>query len=422
FSLGSGTDSLELMRTEMNARQKPAIFCIMSPAELGEWVEGGFARPLSEAISEEFRTLAAEIPAAFALTDGINSYGIPFNVEGYGYVTDTQMLSDIFGDGDAVAAAMREASWEEWEALVSALTAYIESDLPSTVTLAGETFTMNPGKSGRAGLLEGVFATAGSQPWTYGDHMANIALNAVFEGPADALRADEQTIRSLTGALTAYARALDLKTANAVTPRGPAFINSTTGGYDASVEDLASGRAIFLKQGNWVEGNFASSSNPGIVNSLTLIPVKLPLTDADVKASGRTVESINRSIPVYVPNYYVINAKVDEQQQEWAERFLVWLNTSETGQRFVTREMRFIPYNAEPGTLETESSLARSIVGYIQRGEVLSNPYAGAPSGWSNTGLGQYVMETYLTRAEWDEDVYADIARYGVEEWLARRG
>ncbi|MBE6929325.1 MAG: carbohydrate ABC transporter substrate-binding protein, partial [Ruminococcaceae bacterium] len=46
FSLGSGTDSLELMRTEMNARQKPAIFCIMSPAELGEWVEGGFARPL----------------------------------------------------------------------------------------------------------------------------------------------------------------------------------------------------------------------------------------------------------------------------------------------------------------------------------------------------------------------------------------
>jgi len=422
FSLGSGTDSLELMRTEMNSREKPAIFCVMSPSELTEWVEGGFARPMSDAVTEEFRTLAADIPADLALTDGVDSYGVPFNIEGYGFVVDTEMLSDIFGDGEAVAEAIREASWEEWEALVLALSAYIDRDSASTVTLAGRDFTMKPEKTGRAANLEGVFSTAGAQPWTYGDHMVNVALNAVFTGPADALKAGEGEVRGMHGALVAYARALDLKTAHAVTPRGPEFINNTTGGYDASVENFASGKAVFLKQGNWVEGNFAATSNPDIVQTLTIIPVKLPLADADVTAVGRTAEYINTSIPVYVPNYYVINARVNEQQQEWAEQFLVWLNTSQTGQRFVTQDMGFIPYNAEPDAGTISSSLGRAIAGYVKRGQTISNPYAGAPSGWSNTGLGQYVMEKWLTVENWDESTYEDIARYGVEEWIAMRG
>ena len=43
FSLGSGTNSDDTLRTEMNSKNKPAIFSCMNSQALVEWVEGGFA-------------------------------------------------------------------------------------------------------------------------------------------------------------------------------------------------------------------------------------------------------------------------------------------------------------------------------------------------------------------------------------------
>ncbi len=424
FSLGSGTDSTEIMRTEMNSKSKPAIFCIMNAEGLPEWTESGYARPLSEAKTEEFKKLVESIPQDFNLTaDGKTNYGIPFNVEGYGYVVDTQMLADIFGtDGTAVAEAIRTATYEEWEAAVKALTAYIKDGTASSVTFSGKSFQMAASKTGKAATLEGVFSTAGSQTWTYGDHMLNVAINAVFSTPVEARNATKAQVESLKGPFLSYAKALDLKTGNAITARSPEFINDTTNGYDASVENLAAGKAIFLKQGNWVYGNFANTSNPGIVDTLTFVPVKMPFTDSDVVAPNRTAVSINESIPVFVPNYYVINAKVSAQEQEWAEKFLVWLNTSESGQKFVIEDMAFIPFNADPATTKVPNSLGNSIIKYINDGATISNPYAGAPTNWSGNTVGRYIMENYLTKAEWTDADYDAIAQYAVDQWISMKG
>ena len=420
FSLGAGTDSSDIMRTEMNSKTKPAIFCVMNAEGLPEWVDSGYARNLNAGITEEFKKLVSDIPKEFNLTaNGTDNYGIPFNVEGYGYVVDTAMLGDIFSvDGKEVATAIKSASYEEWDATVKALEAYIKDGTASTVTLSGQSFNMAETKTGKAGNLEGVFSTAGSQTWTYGDHMINVAINAVFPSSVEAANATKADVEKLYGPYLAYAKALDLKTGNAVTKRSPEFINNTTNGYDASVENLASGKAIFLKQGNWVHGNFANTSNPAIVDTLTFVPVKMPFATEDVVAAGRTVESINTSIPVFVPNYYVINAKVSEQEQKWAEQFLVWLNTSEAGKKFVTEDMAFIPYNADTTNTVVPNSLGNSILEYIKEGKTLSNPYAGAPTNYVGNTVGQYIMENYLTKAEWTEDDYKDIANYGVTKWI----
>ncbi len=424
FSLGSGTDSLEIMRTEINSQNKPAIFAVMNAESLVEWVESGYAQPLSSAKTDEYKALIETIPDDFHLTiDGSTNYGIPFNIEGYGYVVDTTMLSDIFGvDGKEVADAIKTATYEEWESTVLALTDYIDNGNASTVTLSGQSFDMAATKTGKAATLEGVFSTAGSEKWTYGDHFINVALNTSFATPFDAQNATKADVEALISPLTAYAQALDLKTGNAVTERSPDFINSTTNGYDASVENLASGKAIFLKQGNWVYGNFANTSNPEIVDTLTFVPVKMPYTDDMVTVDGRTVESLNSSIPVFVPNYYIINDKVSDQEKEWAEKFLVWLNTSESGQEFVTEQMNFIPYNADPATTQVSNSLGNSIIEYLNSGDVISNPYAGAPTTWTGDIVGAYIMENYLTKAEWTEQDYADIAQFASDKWIEMKG
>lgn len=424
FSLGSGTDSSDVLNTEMNSNNKPTIFSIMNLQELKGWVEGGFARDVSDAQTDEFRELVDEIPSGLYLTnDGEVNYGIPYNVEGYGYIVDRLMLSDLFGEDqvEAVLADIKTATYDEWEALVVALDDYIQNDTVGSVTLSGNDYSFVEEKGEYSSELTGVFATAGSQTWTYGDHLINVAIDAVFENPAAAEGATAEEIDTLIGPFEAYARALDLKTsyaagANGPLNRSPEFINTTTASYDAQIQLFADHKAVFVKQGNWVYTNI-QNVNEDIVDTLTFVPVKLPLSEADIQVDGLSVEDMASSIPVFVPNYYAINAQSSEEEQANAERFLYWLNTSEAGQRYVIEDMAFIPYNADTETTTLENSLSQSIMEYMSSGDTLTNAYAGAPTNWSGDTVGQRIMEEYLTKAEWTEEDYSDIANYAVDQW-----
>lgn len=423
FSLGAGTDSSEVLNQEMASSEPPTVFSIMNMQDLRGWQEGGYAYNLSEIENEEFKALVDSVPEGnWLTTDGEANYGIPYNVEGYGYIFDTLLFAEIFGEDnvDAVIEAVREASYDEWEALVLALDAWIAEPSEVEVTLSGETFTLAPEKGDLSSNLTGVFATAGSQQWTYGDHMLNVALNAVFNSPAAAAEASDEEIASLKDPFTRYAQALDLKTShaaglNGALPRSPEFINQTTASYDMSVQLLADHKGIFLKQGNWVYTNI-ENVNDEIVETLYFLPVKMPMTQEDIKVD-LTPEEFNASIPVFVPNYYALNAKVSDEERAVGMDFLVWLNTSEAGLKYVTEDMAFIPYNADTETT-INNSLGQSIIDYIAAGKTISNPYAGAPTNWSGETMGRWIMENYLTVEEWSDTAYEDIADEAVNQWM----
>lgn len=424
FSLGSGTNSSDTLRAEMNSKKMPALFSIMNIQELVEWEEGGFALDLNTATNEEFKKLHDSVPQTFRLTsDGTNSFGIPYNVEGYGYIVNTKMLEDLFG-ADKVEGFLKDfktATYDEFEQMVNILDTYIKDGTAGTVKLSGNDYALVATKTDLTNNLNGVFAVAGSEKWTYGDHFINIAINAVFDNPSAADNATEQQIDSLKGPFVAYAKALDLKTShvagmNGALPRSPEFINSTTNGYDQSVANFASGKSIFIKQGNWAYANI-EKANSEIVDTLTFLPIKMPFNDSDIQVNGLTVDKMNQSISVYVPNYYAINAKASQEEQEMAEDFLVWLNTTEQGQKFVTEDMAFIPYNADPATTNLPNSLGNSIIGYMKDGNTISNPYSGAPINWSGETVGLKIMEEYLIKPEWTEEDYNAIADYGISTW-----
>ena len=292
---------------------------------------------------------------------------------------------------------------------------------PGSVTLSGQEFALAAEKTGKAATLEGVFSVAGSEKWTYGDHFVNIAVDAIFPDSKAAGEATLEQLQAGKGAFEAYAKALDLKTANATTPRGPELINATTNGYDPSVATFANSKAIFLKQGNWAYENI-KKANADIVDTLTFLPIKMPFTQDDIKVEGLTVEHMLESIPVFVPNYYCINDKVSDEEKELAEEFLVWLNTTEAGQKFVVEEMSFIPYNADPATTSAGYSLGDSIISYMAADKTLTNAYAGAPKGWATDNFGLQMMENYVNTAEWPETAYSDIADYAISSWAEMAG
>lgn len=423
FSLGSGTNSDDTLRAEMNSKNKPGIFTTGNSLTLVEWVEGGFAMDLSKATNEEFIKLVSEVPESFHLTDGNANYGIPFNVEGYGYIVDTQMIAALFGEDnvDDFISAFQAASYDEFEVAVHTLQAYIKEGTGGTVALSGKEFPLAAEKTGKAENLEAVFSVAGAEKWTYGDHFVNIATDAVFKDSKAASEATKTDLEAGKGAFEAYAKALDLKTSNATTARGQELINSSSNGYDPSVATFASGKAIFLKQGNWAYGNI-QKANPDIVDTLAFLPVKMPFTQSDIRVDGLTVEHMMQSIPVFVPGYYLINDKVSDEEKALAQEFLVWLNTSEAGQKFVIEDMAFIPYNADPTTTSAGYSLGDSIISYIAEGNTLTNAYAGAPAGWATDTFGQYIMENYLNTPEWSDAAYEDIANYLISSWSEMAG
>lgn len=424
FSLGSGTSSLDTLRAEMNSKNMPGIFSIVNIQELKEWEEGGYALDFNTVTDANFKAMADEIPENMRLTsDGTNSFGVPYNVEGYGYIVDTRMVEALFGDGTAekFLEDAKEASYEEFQNLVIAVNAYIKEGTPANITLDGETYTLRSEKTDLSSKLTGVFAIAGADKWTYGDHMVNVALNAVFDNPAEAAAATDAQLESLRGPLNAYARALDFKTSYAagrggMLTRGADFINTTTANYDSAVQIFAESKALFIKQGNWAYTNIEKIDKE-IVKTLDFIPVKLPLTDADVVSDVGSAEKLNSSISVYVPNYYAINAKASDEQKQVAMDFLVWLNTSDSGQKFVTENMAFVPYNADHENISTDNSLSNSIIRYMKSGDVISNPYGGAPVNWSGEKLGLEVMEKYLTKEKWTEEDYGAIADYAIKQW-----
>jgi raffinose/stachyose/melibiose transport system substrate-binding protein len=420
FSIGSGQDHMETLRAEMNSNEMPTIFSIQGMKELPEWEQGGFVQDLSKVTTGDFGKMAQAIPEGLRLSsDGMNSYGVPYNVEGYGYIADKAMLQEIFGTDPT--ADIQAASYDEWENLVTTMTAWIANPSAAKVTLNGMDYTLAAKKGALSSNLTGVFAVMGSEKWTYGDHFLNVAINSVFATSREAAAATDDDVAKLEGAFMAYAKALDLKTSNLAGADGPAqrgqdFVSSAKFGYDQAVQIFAQSKAMFLKQGNWAFGNI-EGVNADMAARLEFLPVKMPFVAKDVMRTDKTVADLNSSIPVFVPNYYAVNALVSDAKKQAAYDFLYWLNNSETGKNFVINEFNFIPYNADPSTTTVPNSLGNSIISYIDSDNTLSAPYNGSPASWSGDTVGKFVMENYLTKLNWTTADYKTIADYAVSTW-----
>lgn len=429
FSIGSGQDHMSTLRSEMNSKNKPGIFAIQGLKELQEWQEGGFVVNFSDLPDSKFKAMAEAIPESMRLTsDGKNNFGIPYNVEGYGYIVDTQMIADLFGADhqDDIIGELITCSYDDFTTFCTAVDQYITSPSAAKVTLNGNSYSFQAEKTGLAKNLTGVFAVMGAEDWTFGDHFINVAMNAVFDTPAAAANADSAKLDTLKEPFIAYAKALDFKTShvagqNGKVTRGADLVSPSNFGYDQTVAIFAQSKALFFKQGNWAYGNI-QTANPEVAKRLTFIPVKMPFTKEMITVENQTVEHLNSSIPVYVPNFYAINAKVSDAEQQEAQDFLVWLNSSNTGKKYITDEFNFIPYNADSSTTELSDPLGNSILYYIKANNTLAAPYHGAPASWSSDVVGLKIMEDYLTKPTWTNDDYNAIAQFAIDKWKELKG
>lgn len=422
FTVGT-TESAETMRSELKSRDYPTVFTSNAVA-FEEWKSAGYAVSVDGIMNPELKALYEELPDTIKLQfDGEGNYGIPYNIEGYGLIADRRMIMGILGldDISAFQADYGEAGYEEFRDMVVALDAFIRGEPGRTFTLNGNRYAASGGKSGITENLNGVFSIAGAEKWTYGNHFGNYPISAVYKDVYDVRGADASKADQLLEPLVKSLKELDFLTryaagADGPVERGPRFINSTVTGYDQAVQNFAEGKAVFIKNGNWIYSNVAKISED-VAENLIMLPMKLNFEDSDITVEGLNVKQMNRSIPEFVSQYYVINAKATEQERRDAEDFVLWLNTSETGKDFIINRFAFVPFNADEHT-KLDNPLSNELINYKLKGNLLANPFDAAPAAWGTEMYGKYLMEQlFIDPEDWSEERLYDIARDCIDYW-----
>ncbi|WP_169173190.1 ABC transporter substrate-binding protein [Bifidobacterium oedipodis] len=430
FSPGSGSDTVETMNTEMTSSTPPAIFSTNSLVTWGP-ADGDFMLDLNESDNADLKALAQNVPDELRFTsEGDENLGLPYTLEGYGYLVDVDVLKDLFAlDDDKVAeliADLKACDFDTFRAFTDAVDAYINNPQAISVNVNGHEYTTAPAKTGLANDLTGVFVESGAEKWTYADHMVNIPLNAVFENYGDAYSADLDAVDALKKPLIKEMEVLDYNTSHAAgedgpNTRGPSFVNSTTGSYDYALQLFAEHKGLFFKQGNWIYPNLkaalADTEDAGarMLSSLEILPIKMPFEQSDISVKGRTPETFNTYIPAMVPNYWIINKKSSAAQQKNAADFLVWLFTSDRGRSFLTDECGFILYD-ELDQPDGANSLNNALLHYASAGKTLSNPFNASPGNWLEF-VGNQLKQNYMTKAKWDESTYPALADTVIARW-----
>jgi raffinose/stachyose/melibiose transport system substrate-binding protein len=187
--------------------------------------------------------------------------------------------------------------------------------------------------------------------------------------------------------------------------------NTTDTEYDASVADLAAGKAGFWFMGNWAEPNLLQASpntNFGI----------MPLPISDTAGTYG-----NDSISVGIPGYFMVDAKQStKEERTGAVDFLTWLYTSAKGQKFVAGPieeggMNFIPvykgFKVQPKTF-----MAKEISSYVVGGKTLSwmNTYYPAGGQDKYGASGQKLMAGAITGEQYAQELQ-DAWKGSVKTW-----
>jgi len=187
--------------------------------------------------------------------------------------------------------------------------------------------------------------------------------------------------------------------------------NLTDTEYDASVADLAAGKAGFWFMGNWAEPNLMTAA-PG--TDFGIMP--LPISN-DAKAYG------NDSISVGVPGYFMVDEKQStKEQRAGAVDFLTWLYTSKKGQHHVADSvakggMSFIPvykgFKVQPATF-----MSKAIAGYVKANKVLDwmNTYYPAGGQDKYGASGQKLITGTITGAQYAQELQ-DAWKGAVKTW-----
>ncbi|MCM3787287.1 ABC transporter substrate-binding protein [Domibacillus indicus] len=345
-TVGGGNDYASALKSKFASGDEPAIFNINGAVDVQQY---------RDRLIDVSDTKAAESALEGTLesvTEDGKVLGLPYNQEGYGFVYNKEIFEKAGVDADSIK------SMED-------------------LTKAVQTLDSKKDELG----IDAVFAFAGKEKWTEGNHGSNSFIADDFNGSVmEAFQAKELPFTKAEQ----YKEYIDLQNKYSVQP-----VLSLD--YSQQVEELFStGRVAMIKQGNWVYPTI-EQMDPELAENVGIFPIPV---DGEMK------------MPVGVPQYWAVNKNADEEAQKAAKEFLDWLYTSDEGKEAVLTQFKFIPAYEGYDADKIADPLSKTIYQYAEEGNTQGWVFLGYPVGWSDI-LGAHLQKYLAGEASWEEAIQA---------------
>lgn len=355
-TVGGGADYGAALKAKMQSGNNPDIFNIGGPQDLKDWSEK------LEDLTDQPWVKNAATGTLLAVTQNDKVYGLPYSIEGYGFVYNRAIFE---------TAGIPVDNLNTYAAIENAM-----KTLKSKID-KGELKEKYP-------ALEAVTELPAKETWVTGLHTLNLALTNEFKGPMEAFEA--KTVKFTHS--NALKSLIDLQALYTKNANDLGKLNSVD--YATQVASgIAIERVAVIQQGNWVY-NEVANVDEDVARNLDMMP--LPLKGV-----------VEDSIPVGVPMYWCINKESTGAEKAAAKDFLNWLYQSEEGKRIVVTEFGFIPAFTNYTDLEPADPLGKAVKKFSDAGKTMPWVFMGFPTSWGMEVFGSSLQKYFAGEIKWED-------------------
>ena len=360
------------LAARMGTSEAPTIFQINGPRGYANWSD--YCKDLS---STELYNHLTDKSLAIKVDDKV--YGVPYLVEGYGIIYNTEITDKYF------ALTSRQTD-------VNSMSEINSFDKLSTVVKDMQKHAKDIG-------IDGVFAATSlksGEDWRWQTHLANVPIYYEFKNGKVDLTGDETKTIGFDYSQN-YKNLFDLYINNSTTDKK--LLGSKI--VDESMAEFALGKCAMVQNGNWAWSQINGiSGNTVKEQNIKFLPLYMGIEGEN-----------EQGICIGTENYICINSKASEAEQKAAEDFLYWLFSSEKGKKFVTDRLDFIaPFDTFSDQEIPTDPLAREVIAWSKRTDVDSVPWNFTlfPSQEFKNTFGASLLQYAQGTREW-KDVVTDV-------------
>lgn len=364
------------LKSEIAKREAPTLFQINGPVGYQSWKD--YCLDLSNTNLYEILT-----DKEMAVKDETGVYGIPYVVEGYGIIYNDEIMQKYFALPNKAVSISDTSEITDFETLKAVV----------------EDMTANKD----ALSIEGVFSStsfAAGEDWRWQTHLANVPIYYEYK---DNNTSDMKEIEFTYN--ENFKNIFDLYLDNSITDKG--LVGSKT--VQDSMAEFALGKTAMVQNGNWGYGQI--SEVPG--NTVTPENVKfLPIY------TGMNEDS-TQGLCIGTENFFSINSKASEADQQASIDFVNWVFTSEKGKAYVTNDLGFIsPFNTFTDADQPTDPLAKEIVKYMNDSSKTSVSwnFTSFPGQNFKDAFGASLLEYANGNKQWDAVVTDMVSSWKTEK------
>ncbi len=364
-----GGDYSASLKTKMKS-DPPVIFNYSGPQDMKDWeskLEDLSDQPWVKHISKS---------SIVDVTKDNKIYGMPFDLEGYGFVINRKIFEDAGISFDSML------TFEGMKKGFDTLKTKIDS---------GAMKEKYP-------HLEAVMELPAKETWVIGNHNVNPILAQEFGSATDAFNSPTLTFK----ASDAYKKMIDFQVSYTKNAKNAGALNSVD--YSTSLEGgLAIERVAAIQQGNWIAPSVANTDE-SVLEKLDMLPYPVPGYSDGKYFTG-------------VPEYWAVNKDSPDDQKKSAKDFLNWLYQSETGKKIIIEDAKFaVPYDNYDG-LKAGDPLTQRVMNEQTKGNVQPGwVFGGAPATWATQVAAVNVQKYLAGDATWEQAV-----KDCKDQWTAMR-